>query len=318
MAHYVPCHGITKHVTQCNEDDGVEFLLNRPQDTPFFLTLSFFATHADGGNPGTDHYRPMNSSMHLYTDEPVPTPKTFTKEHWERLPYFFTHRNIGRNRFFGRYDTPELYQKNMKNMYRMATEVDAACGKIMSLLKEQGVLDNTMIIFTTDNGNFHGKHGLAEKWYAYEESLRVPLIIKDPRMTANMIGTENSEFTLNIDLAPTILSAAGVDPPTEMQGRDMSQLYMNYKEASASWRKEFLYEFSSFFSSTRIPNSVALVGQGFKYIYWTDFNYTQFFDLENDPFEEYDIFNSSEKAMLISAQQRMEEIRIPARAGMPQ
>jgi arylsulfatase len=314
LSHYVDCHGTHKHVTQCNEDDGVEFLTNRPQDQPFFLTLSFFATHAEDGNP--ENYIPMETSKDLYVEEPVPIPKTLTEEHWKKLPPFFDDRNVGRGRFRGRYDTPELYQENMKKLYRMATEVDAACGKIMTMLKEQGVMDNTMIIFTTDNGNFHGEHGLSEKWYAYEESIRVPLIIRDPRVPVNMIGTENSEFTLNIDLAPTILMAAGIVPPEGMQGRDMSPLYINHAEASATWRKEFLYEYWG--DIDEIPNSVALVGQGFKFIYWTDHNYTQYFDLEKDPLEEYDIFSSADKTLLLNAQRRMDELRISAEAGLPQ
>jgi arylsulfatase len=314
LSHFVNCHGEHKHVTQCNEDDGVEFLKTRPTDKPFFLTLSFFATHAEDGNP--ENYRPMESSQDLYADAPVPVPKTLTDEHWARLPPFFNDRNFGRGRFRGRYDTPELYQDSMKKMYRMATEVDKACGNIIALLKEQGVYDNTMIIFTTDNGNFHGEHGLAEKWYAYEESIRVPLIIKDPRMTADRIGTENAEFTLNLDLAPTILTAAGIAPPAGMQGHDMSPLYTNFKEASKSWRKEFLYEYWD--DNNDIPNSVALVGQGFKFIYWTDHNYTQYFDLQSDPLEEYDIFSSADKTLLRNAQQRMYELRESALAGLPQ
>jgi arylsulfatase len=316
MSHFVSCHGEEKHVTQCNEDDGIKFLSERPHDKPFFLTLSFFATHAEDGNP--DNYRPMETSSNLYNETPVPLPRTYSQElNYSTLPPFFNHRNFGRGRFRGRYDTPEKYQDSMKKMYRMATEVDETCGKIISALKEQGVYNNTVIIFTTDNGNFHGEHGLAEKWYAYEESIRVPLIIKDPRMLPNRIGTENSEFTLNVDLAPTILSAANIVPPNVMQGRDISALYKkNHGLATASWRKDFLYEYWN--AIYDIPNSIALVGKGFKFIYWTDHNYTQYFDLESDPSEEYDIFSSADKTLLYHAQQRLDEIRISASSGMPQ
>mmetsp|Transcript_39636 Transcript_39636/g.119027 ORF Transcript_39636/g.119027 Transcript_39636/m.119027 type:complete len:253 (-) Transcript_39636:497-1255(-) len=73
--------------------------------------------------------------------------------------------------------------------------------------------------------SFHAEHGLADKWYPHQESIRVPLIIKDPRMDPSKIGTLNDDFTLNVDLAPTILRAAGVEPPAGMMGRDMSVLY---------------------------------------------------------------------------------------------
>ncbi len=109
----------------------------------------------------------------------------------------------------------------MKNYYRLATEVDATCGVVLNELEKQGVLDNTLVIFTTDNGYYHGEHGLADKWYPHQESIRVPLIIEDPRMPRDRQGTTNDDFTLSVDLAPTILAAAGIAAPKQMQGRDI-------------------------------------------------------------------------------------------------
>jgi arylsulfatase len=124
------------------------------------------------------------------------------------MPYLFGERNEGRKRVNDRYKTAALYQTKMKNMYRMATEVDTACGKIIEELERQDLLKNTMIIFTTDNGNFHSEHGLSDKWFPHEESIRVPLIVWDPRMPSSKAGTTNDELTLNVDLAPTILSVS--------------------------------------------------------------------------------------------------------------
>ena len=315
-----------QHVTQCNEDDGIEFLTSRPKDQPFFLTLSFFATHAQDGN--AVKYLPQNSTAHLYREnDQIPLRKTHTEQHWKSMPPFFNDQNFGRARYRGRYDTPELYQDNMKRMYRMANEVDATCGKIMDLLKEQNVYDNTLIIFTTDNGNFHGEHGLSEKWYAYEESIRVPLIIKDPRMVASLRGTKNSELTLNIDLAPTILSAAQIPVPSVMQGRDMATMYTGDETmanvAQENWRKEFLYEFSD--DNNDIPNSIALVGQQFKYIFWNDYNYTQYFNLSSDPFEEYDLVdhNTTDPSIdptpsFIDVRNTLYALQESVKAGLPQ
>ena len=296
-SHMVTRNNVTRHVTEWNERDALQFLEERPRDDPFFLTVSFFATHALDGNP--EQYVPMNTSMSLYTDAPVPVPKTLTERHWQDMPYFFhDDKNIGRKRFNMRFKTPQLHQKMMKNTLRMATEVDTACGNILDKLKEQGVLDNTLVIFTSDNGNIHGQHGLADKWLAYEESLRVPLVIKDPRMSANLVGTKNSEFVLNIDLAPTILSAAGIPPPEVMQGKDIASLYLavDNNETAKNWRKEFLYEFRD--SNKGIPNSVALVRKGFKYIFWEEHNYEQLFNLENDPYEENDLWNATGEPVL--------------------
>ena len=83
------------------------------------------------------------------------------------MPFFFQDHNEGRNRWRKRWE-PDYYQDNIKDLYRMATEVDYAVGEIIKELKRQGVYDKTLLIFTTDNGNMHGEHGLAEKWYPYE------------------------------------------------------------------------------------------------------------------------------------------------------
>jgi len=214
------------HITEKNTMDAMEFLDKRPRDKPFFLNVAYFATHAVDGDP--KQYMPQNRTMDMYEDDVVPVPKTATEEAWKKMPYFFGEFNEGRTRWGWRFDTPKKHQTMMKNYYRMASEVDTSVGVLLDKLREQGVLDNTMIIFTTDNGNFHAEHGLADKWYPHQESIRVPLIIKDPRMSKDNVGTTNDDFTLNIDLAPTILGAAGLDPLPSMMGRDMSTLYRDH------------------------------------------------------------------------------------------
>jgi arylsulfatase len=196
-----------KHITQENEDHAMEFLKSKPyKKKPFFLTVSFFATHAVDGDP--KQYYAMNSSMSLYTNENVTFPSNGGDEAWKRMPYFIGDRCEGRARWKKRYLTLAMFQHHMKNMYRMATEVDTACGNIIAELERQGIRDNTMIIFTTDNGNFHSEHGMSEKWFPHEESIRVPLIVWDPRMDRGKAGMVNDDFTLNVDLAPTILSVS--------------------------------------------------------------------------------------------------------------
>lgn len=179
----------------------------------------------------------------------------------------------------------------------IATEVDAACGQILEELRRQDALDNTVIIFTTDNGNFHAEHGLADKWYPHQESIRVPLIIRDPRMKEEKKGTTNDDYTLNIDLAPTILGAAGVKIPEKFMGRDMSSLYLKEgeieEEAGGKWREEFFYEHPIISNKNYIPSSEALVRKDYKYMYWPDYGFEQLFDLINDPGEMEDIINST-------------------------
>ena len=297
--HFIKRDGILQHVTKLNELDGLKFLEQRPDGKPFFLTVSFFATHAEDGSQ--EQYRPMESSMEWYKDDPVPHPRTYTEEHRKLLPPFFNDGNVGRERFLKRYKTDDDYQHYMKNTYRMATEVDVACGKLIQKLMDQGVYNQTLIIFTTDNGNSHGQHGLAEKWYAYEESLRVPLIIRDPRMPSLVKNTRNHEFTLNIDLAPTILKAVEVTPPVVMQGRDIADLYL--RNLDSTWRKEFLYEF--WWDHTGIPNSMAIVQKDFKYIYWTGHKFKQYFHLKRDPYEEFDLSNNVSDSRMERLHMRM-------------
>ena len=282
--HWYEVDGRKVHVTQRNETDALEFLKTKPPDKPFCLTVAFFATHAEDGNP--EQYLPQPESMKLYQDVTVPAPPNATEESWQRLPPFFDKNNEGRRRWGWRFDTPEKYQKMMKNYYRLATEVDSTCGKILAELKEKGELDKTLVIFTTDNGYFHAEHGLADKWYPHQESIRVPLIVRDPRTAKTKVGAVNEQLTLNVDLAPTILAAAGVAAPKTMQGRDVAPLYL--AEKPPAWRSEFFYEHAPA-AGGRIPPSEALVRKDWKYMYWPEAKYEQLFNLTADPREENDL-----------------------------
>jgi len=104
----------------------------------------------------------------------------------------------------------------MKAYYRMVTEIDLAVGEIIDRLKEQGELDNTLIIFTGDNGYFQSDYQITDKWYAYEQSIRVPLIVFAPRIPAGKRNISYKEIVLNIDIAPTLLSASGGPVPDTM------------------------------------------------------------------------------------------------------
>ncbi len=130
---------------------------------------------------------------------------------------------------------------------------------------------------------------MADKFYAHQESIRVPLIIRDPRMAHDLRNTTNDAFTLNVDLASTILSAANIPIPDFMQGRDIADLYLKSDAERAPWRQDFFYEFPGT-ESDWIPGSEALVRKDYKFIYWTDHKYEQLFDLVKDPIEDNDVF----------------------------
>jgi len=303
--------GTQIHVTRKNENDALEFLQNRPANKPFCLTLAFFATHAEDNNP--KQFLPQPESMPLYQDVVIPVPKTATDEAFRKLPPFIANeKNESRVRWHWRFDTPEKYQEMMKNYYRLASEVDATCGRILEELKKQGVLDNTLVIFTGDNGYFHAEHGIADKWYPHEESIRVPLIVKDPRMAAAKRGTTNDALALNVDLAPTILAATGIAAPSTMQGADLAPLYL--AKENPEWRTEYFYEHAIIRNKDFIPASEALVRKDWKYFFWPDFGLEQLFNVEADPFEETDLAKDpAQAARLKEMRDRMAELKAKAR-----
>jgi arylsulfatase len=301
--------GTRIHVTQKNENDAMEFLRTRPADQPFCLTLAFFATHAEDGNK--EQFLPQPESMALYKEVTIPVPVNATEASWKRLPPFFNENNEGRRRWGWRFDTPEKYQSMMKNYYRLATEVDTVCGRLLEELKKQNLLDSTLVIFTTDNGYFHAEHGLADKWYPHEESIRVPLIVRDPRLPAAKIGTTNDALTLSVDLAPTILAATNTAAPKTMQGQDFAPLYL--QEKSPTWRTEFFYE-HAITADGRIPASEALVQREWKYMFWPDANYEQLFQLSADPREENDLAKLPEhQERLLAMRNRFSELKAAAK-----
>ena len=287
------------------------FLDARPTNQPFALTAAFYPPKAIGNSfePGGQWF-PQTQTLEQYynnqTTVSIPRPYNET-DAYQRLPWFF-HKleRGGRSRWEERFQNDTQYQTAMRHYYALVTEVDAACRDIVQELKHQNILDETMIIFTTDNGMFLGEHGLAGKWYPYQESIRVPLIVRDPRMPLEKQGTLDDSLTLNIDLLSTILGAAGLETPSTAQGRDIADLYLPPVRSKMSptigtsieednhqqqlWRTEFFYEFPLDMGKT-MPMSTAVVRKDMKYIQWPQFrNYTQLFNLTEDPLELTDVW----------------------------
>lgn len=177
------------HSLQKDTDEALRFLRTRPKDKPFFLQVAYTVPHAEDRDP--QQYLPMPQEENLYASDSVPLPKTGSEECWLRLPSFFRDQtNESRARWLKRFDTPEKYQTYTKNYYRLISGMDRSISVILEELLAQGCAGETVVVFTGDNGYFLGEHGLADKWYAYEESLRVPLIVYDPRLHAKYRGTE--------------------------------------------------------------------------------------------------------------------------------
>lgn len=270
------------HVTEKNARDAIEFLRTRPRTSPFALSVSFFAAHAEDAAP--EQYQPQPWSAAAYDGVEMPPPLRGDVSYFDALPFFLKRPgNEGRIRFHWRFDTASRYQAYLTRYFRLVTEVDQAVGRMLDELEAQGVADNTLVVYIGDNGYFQGDRGLADKWYPYEESIRVPLIVRDPRLPASRRGMVTDTLGLNIDVAPTVVAAAGLPVPVRMQGVDLSRIYLSDDQAAR--RDEFFYEHPTITSRDRIPTSFAVVSNNWKFVRWPEFEYEQLFDLAADPGE---------------------------------
>ncbi len=254
---------------------NIEEFINQTDSQPFCLSVSFKAPHSQDGD--SRQFIPNERYAYLYKDVTIPQPETANPKYWDSLPYFFhTEENISRDRWKMRFDTPEKYQESVKNYYRLITGVDDAVGQLMKELKAKNLDKNTIIIFMGDNGFYLGEHGLAGKWFAHEESIRVPFFIYDPRNIYKKGATEN--IGLNIDIAPTILGFAGIKAPSTMQGIDVSD------RKKLKSRNDFFYE-HTFEGSPKLPKVEGVVSPTLKYMNYIEYDYEELYDLKNDPHE---------------------------------
>ena len=309
--------GVMWHVTERNEHDTLRFNREgRDFCFPFFFVTGFFANTALFDDP--EQYYPQFYSQAIYRYITIVPPVTNTEEDWNNMPEFF-HGTANRNRaFYNIRFAPEVFQTMSKKIYRLVLELDHAMGVVMEDLENQGLLDSTMVIITSGNGMSMGERGLAEKATPFEEVLRTPLLIKDPRMPASKAGTKVTELTLNIDLAPTILSAAGVssdDFPEEWQGRDLAELYLGTE--TPEWREDFYFEFLADNAGASQPTfDGLLVSEQWKYIMWNQYDYEQLFNLSSDPYEQYNLASNTEYAdKLVELRARYSELKMNARNG---
>jgi N-acetylglucosamine-6-sulfatase len=173
---------------------------------------------------------------------------------------------------------------------RSLLAIEEGVGHILAALKETGQLDNTIIVFTSDNGYFYGEHGLSvERRLAYEESIRMPLIVRYPKLIKR--NTVRNELVLNIDLAPTLLSMAGASIPTSIQGTSLTPLL---KREKTSWRESFLVEY---YSDRVFPRMLTMGYKtirtaGWKYIHYLELNgMDELYDLKSDPYELNNLIN---------------------------
>ena len=278
---------------------GFDFLLTRPADKPFALLINFNVPH----NGGTGSMEFRDSDLALYREtyrdqiDAIQLPSTYVAAVDMVEPKLPKH--VYNGEYIANYNyvrTPEDMRERDIRVMETVTGIDKLMGKLVKQLEEQGIADNTIIVFTSDHGIQHGEFGLAGKTLVYEPSIKIPLIIYDPRATA---PSQRSELVALVDIAPTLLEFAGQPVPDSMQGSSLKPLLQN---ENSSWREELFLE--NMMTIQNYPRIEAVRTHKWKYVRYFDKQkdqayadmlvasingeqpiFEELFDLENDPSE---------------------------------
>lgn len=300
---------IEGHCTEITGDLGIEFLKTRPSDKPFFLMLHHKAPHRE--------WSPDRRNREAFADAEFPEPATLWDDYATRpaalpenrqtIARDLTRRDLklepppgleGKERARWLGEKPMSvevggrtlagddlvrwkYQRFMQDYLACVQGVDDSVGKMLDFLDETGLAENTVVIYTTDNGWYLGDLGLYDKRFMYEPGLRVPLIARGPGIHP---GATPDAFVVNIDLAPTFLDLAGLPIPDSMQGKSLAPLLRG--ETPAGWRQSVYYRYydDPGAHDTRAHYGVRTATH--KLIHYWKKNAWELFDLAADPHEQ--------------------------------
>ncbi len=305
--------GSLRHETELIVDRGIEFLKNQPKDQPFAINMWFNACHAEDSDrrPGIGHFPWPFAVDGMYEEEVMAPPRLNDPKIFADQPLFLKN-TINRERFFWRWNSDHKYQINMRAYLRMVSGIDRAIGRFMEALEEQGLAENTIIVYTADNGFHMGNRGFAGKWSHYEESLRVPMVVYDPRVSPKARGQVREESVLNLDLPSTFLKWADVKIPECYQGLSFDGLVSG--KGAGEWRKHTFHE--HFAVPQRIPAFEGLRGKRFKYVrYVYQGNYEFLHDLEKDPDELNNLAKEPEYRKTLLAMRQATDRRVKQLGG---
>lgn len=276
-------------------DYAVEWLEGRG-DEPFFLYLSHKAVHNDMLNDGKHAGQlllpgvegPMGfiaAPRHAgrYAEQPFTPPESmaFTPRNFADKPMWVQNRRNSRHGvdfpFGNKVEIAALYRQYMETLLA----VDDGVGRVLDVLKRKGTFDSTLVLYMGDNGYAWGEHGMIDKRAAYDESMRIPMLAHCPELIP--AGTVVQPMVANIDVAPTLLEAAGLQPPESYDGRSFLPLVQG---KSVPWRDALLYEYYWEWNFPMTPTLHALRTDRYKYVRpYGLWDVDELYDLEADPHE---------------------------------
>ena len=289
------------YVTDELTDYALDWLENREaKDRPFFLYLSHKAVHAN--------FTPAERHAGRYADEQLPRPETMadTPENYEGKPMWLKNQ---RNSWHG-VDFPyhgRLEDKGgLDELYRRYCEsilaVDDSVGRVMQYLRDNGLAEDTLVVYMGDNGFQWGEHGLIDKRTAYAASIRVPMIAHCPDLIEP--GTVVDGVVANIDIGPTILNAARLQTPENMQGRSFLELAAGEMDPE-QWRDYLLYEYYWEWNFPHTPTTFALRGDRYKFIqYHGIWDTDELYDIRNDPHETTNLIRDPDHREVVNRMRR--------------
>ena len=274
------------YTTDVLNEYAVKFI-ERPHDKPFLVYLAHKAIHPEvkQNNDGSvdlsaaERFIPAPRHQDAFAGKTIPRRPNYGRAPTDKP---VLQRQIGSLPPLG--PATVTTDEAILGRQRTLLAIDEGVGEILKALERSGQLDNTIIVFTSDNGYFYGEHGLSvERRLAYEESIRLPLLVRYPKLIKQ--STVRDELALNIDLAPTLLELSGTALPANTQGRSLVPLL---KGSRPEWRSSFLIEL---YSDNVFPRIVkmgykAVRNQRWKYIHYLELNgMDELYDLKTDPYE---------------------------------
>ena len=261
----------TKMSSELFADALISYLNDRDRDSPFYAYCAFTAPH--------DPRQPPMKYRRLYEGKQPPLPVNYLPQH----PFDNGHMNGGRDENLGPWPrTPRLIREQLAEYYGLISFMDEQIGRILQVLDEQKLWENTLVIYAADHGLALGSHGLLGKQSIYEHSMKCPLVLIGNGIPA---GEQRQAFTYLMDIFPTVLEYTGVEIPQPVEGRS---LLASVKDAEVAVRDSVFLPFLKLMRSCRDDQ--------YKVIYYPPINHVQLFDLKSDPDEMINLAGQPEYA----------------------